>query len=590
MNFDRASYNEGLVDHYGVYTFDRYEFAMNDINMRFYLDSQSPQSQEEFAKAVHRLNARMMLTQQDLKPEFRMRMLRSYGTLNKNERVYRLVTFNTEEKKYNRSYHHQLRKKLKDEKKTREGGMIRTLLASISFGLKVIESAVIPNIISSELLDNQLKTIVSVDDACPGNNAFPDVSFPDLLEKRNDNNLLVQYQEEQQQQQPSNLKVDEDHIKFDKDVNDLDVHDVQSSERVSKRNKFEDRDDIMDNRIKLKEGRVRTINKQMESYEIKLKKKHGLKKNKARSLRLINFKERCDGRKGKAYKKSCKDDLYLLHFILLRCEIEYIISIRREWMYYLWNSNSICTKNDHNVKAVGVNQVNYSGCGNCNECAMRLVKNIITLRACQGASDDNVLPLFDHIFNHHHIFKNYSLKQWLTIDQGTLTVLYWSCSCQYYCAANTILVLRALKEWFDDNNNSVPGMDWWYMQVNDSVLRKYRGFRKKTLILIMNGTIGYSELFGIPTDRHVVSRSVNLDWVCDKFVEGKRRPKNLNPEECNQFLELLFDQEEWTLINDVLGGLSQYEREAGLNIIDDVLDKIEDNSKYIDVIKKFRGE
>ena len=34
----------------------------------------------------------------------------------------------------------------------------------------------------------------------------------------------------------------------------------------------------------------------------------------------------------------------------------------------------------------------------------------------------------------------------------------------------------------------------------------------------------------------------------------------------------------------------KYERQAGMNIIDDVLDTIEDNSKYIGVIKQFRGE
>ena len=66
------------------------------------------------------------------------------------------------------------------------------------------------------------------------------------------------------------------------------------------------------------------------------------------------------------------------------------------------------------------------------------------------------------------------------------------------------------------------------------------------------------------------------------------KPKNIPPTEVNEMLEKLFTKTQWNTVNDVLGGLSQYEIQAGMNIIDDVLDMIEDNSKYIEVIKKFR--
>ena len=71
---------------------------------------------------------------------------------------------------------------------------------------------------------------------------------------------------------------------------------------------------------------------------------------------------------------------------------------------------------------------------------------------------------------------------------------------------------------------------------------------------------------------------------------GLTTPKNISPTEVNLMLEKLFTKTQWGSVNDVLGALSQYERQAGMNIIDDVLDMIDDNSKYIDVIKKFRGE
>ena len=43
------------VDRYPVYNFDKYEFAINEINRHFIFGSQ-----EEYAEAIHRLNARVM--------------------------------------------------------------------------------------------------------------------------------------------------------------------------------------------------------------------------------------------------------------------------------------------------------------------------------------------------------------------------------------------------------------------------------------------------------------------------------------------------------------------------------------------------
>ena len=43
------------VDRYPVYDFEKYEFAINEINKHFIFGSQ-----EEYAEAIHRLNARVM--------------------------------------------------------------------------------------------------------------------------------------------------------------------------------------------------------------------------------------------------------------------------------------------------------------------------------------------------------------------------------------------------------------------------------------------------------------------------------------------------------------------------------------------------
>ena len=97
MNSDNVYYNEAFVDHFRINNFADYEFAINDINIQFYSGSQS---QEEYAKAIHRLNGRMMATQTQVVAKHRMRLLRSHGTLHESERVYQCVPFNREEKKY----------------------------------------------------------------------------------------------------------------------------------------------------------------------------------------------------------------------------------------------------------------------------------------------------------------------------------------------------------------------------------------------------------------------------------------------------------------------------------------------------------
>ena len=105
-----------VVDSFPVYNFHKYEFAINEINKHFNFGSQ-----EEYAAAIHRLNARMMATQNDMYAKHRMRLLPSHGTLNKSERVYQRVPFNKEEREYSRKVLGLLcckrrREKLKKEK------------------------------------------------------------------------------------------------------------------------------------------------------------------------------------------------------------------------------------------------------------------------------------------------------------------------------------------------------------------------------------------------------------------------------------------------------------------------------------------
>ena len=580
------------VDRYPVYDFDTYEFAINEINKKFDFESQ-----EEYAVAIHRLNARMMYNQNDMYAKHRTRLLPSHGTLNKSECVYERVLFNTEEIKYNKNvtnslYFKRRLEKLKKEKKERDERMISTFEDRMDFGTNIINSLVFPNTISSKVLDNELMKIVSVDaDECP-ETTFPDgtTTIKDLSTSRTDNNnKLLKYEEEDTYDTDNESEDNDDDaevvVKVEGVLDDATVT-VNNNWQATNKRKFENKEDIMQKQAKYKEGKAQKVYHKSILDEAKFKKKIATQKtNTAREARMINFDERREGEQGKLFIAQCRNELKLLLLFLKICEKYFGITMRRQWMYPYKNSNSIC-KNHNNDTADGVKMVDYVGCGRCEQCKMRFVKNVIMLRGCQGTSDDNVLTLFDHIFNYHPVFKNYTLEEWLNIDQATLTVLYWSCSCQYIASAHTLVVLSALKTWFNDNNN-IPDMSWFYITINDDVdCRKFRGFGKKTLILIFNGTLGYKLRFGIATDRHVVWRAVKLGWLCDNY--GSMKPKNIPPTEVNVMLEKLFPKSQWNTINDCLGALSQYERQAGMTIIDDVLDIIEDNSKYIGVIKKFR--
>ena len=189
---------------------------------------------------------------------------------------------------------------------------------------------------------------------------------------------------------------------------------------------------------------------------------------------------------------------------MVECERLYGPTMRRTWMFFLHNENSICKQYKNNSNAVSTDQVDYEGCGSCSECRFCYVKLTIVMQACQGTSDDNVLTLFDHIFNENPIFKNYTMQDWLSIDRDVLTCLYWRCSCQYKNTVSTVTVLDALKVYFE-SNNAVPNSDWWITETKNEIYYHFRNFGKKTSLLVMIGTQGYNKGYGIVTDSHVAA-------------------------------------------------------------------------------------
>ena len=52
-------------------------------------------------------------------------------------------------------------------------------------------------------------------------------------------------------------------------------------------------------------------------------------------------------------------------------------------------------------------------------------------------------------------------------------------------------------------------------------------------------------------------------------------------------IENLFDEDLWLIVNDAIGGLAQYEKIPGMNIIDDTLKKMSEDHHRI--IERFRN-
>jgi hypothetical protein len=284
------------------------------------------------------------------------------------------------------------------------------------------------------------------------------------------------------------------------------------------------------------------------------------------------------------FKNRCAKELLLLFEVVIVCEFIFGLTRRREWLYFLINDSSMCYQYN-NKECVGANQNRYKGCGKCNKCKMRTIKSIIVLRACQGLSDQNVLPRFEYIFNINPIYNKYTIDDWLNISERELTILYWACSCQYKCAVETVTVLKELKRIFNSGETFTSDLSFWCNVDNDWTRPRFRGFGKKTCILILTAVFGYTITIGIATDRHVVRKSVDMDWLCKKF--GKATPHKICPYEVNKMLEYLFDAENWGYVNDILGSLSQYDI-IDCSIIDEALSYLED--KHCIVIKKFRSK
>ncbi len=297
--------------------------------------------------------------------------------------------------------------------------------------------------------------------------------------------------------------------------------------------------------------------------------------------RFDNFVKR-----GSKHREKCRLDLMLLHEIVKECEFSFGLSTRRTWMYFLNNTNSLCFRKN-NRGTNGTAQFRYKGCGSCEGCKFRFTKLVIVLRVCQVLKDDTVLPLFDHYFNEDKRFSKYNMNDWLNIDIETLSKVYFCCSCNYRAVSETGPVLKEIKRYFEKGNCVPMIMDWWFTNTEWNTFNRFIGFGKKTAILVMMGSHSYNNnrAFGIATDWNVVERAVKMDWLCEDY--GATEKLKIKPEEVNKILETLFDKDLWLIMNDAIGGLAQYDRIPGMNIIDNTLEKMSEDHRQ--VIARFRN-
>ena len=130
-------------------------------------------------------------------------------------------------------------------------------------------------------------------------------------------------------------------------------------------------------------------------------------------------------------------------------------------------------------------------------------------------------------------------------------------------------------------------MAWWYTETATKLYNLFRGFAKKSLLLITTGTYGYCNKFGIATDSHVTIQAVMMDWLSKNYgtIKEKRYPPHMEPPEANIMLEELFDEDMWMLVNDIIGALAQYEN-INANMIDKALQNLK--PKHWEVIHRFR--
>ena len=238
------------------------------------------------------------------------------------------------------------------------------------------------------------------------------------------------------------------------------------------------------------------------------------------------------------------------------------------------------------IRNIGSNMSEYKGCGKCKGCWMRFVKLVIVIQACQGLSDDICLPLFDYAFNEHPKFKEYTVEDWLTIEPKKLLAIYIGCSCGYKNCANTLTVLEGLHQRYRSKED-VPKMKWWYTETTTQLWYHFRGFAKKSTLLITIGTYGYCNNLGIATDSHVAEKAVLLDWLCKKYgdIKEKKYPPRIEATAANMMLEELFDEDVWMLVNDTIGAIAQYDN-IDTNIIDNALQNL--STVHRKVIHRFR--
>jgi endonuclease III len=201
-------------------------------------------------------------------------------------------------------------------------------------------------------------------------------------------------------------------------------------------------------------------------------------------------------------------------------------------------------------------------CGECRDCRTRMAQAAMVVFAAQGVSDKLCLARLGAVFRHPR-YANFSLEEWCSIDLVELAACFKCCSKHCKNAFNCYHFLKEILE------NGPP------TTLEDLVC--FRSVQKKTACLWLVSV--YDLTYGIPVDSHVKNKSVALG-----LVPNKARDKiGL----ISLMLQCWLDQSNWEMINNLIGGLSQFMETDAIasKVISEVVLNL--SKAHVDVLKAF---